>query len=171
MIDRLIENRLRDFERKHKTDVGYMRTIYRISTAAFAKVAAVQPLASHREAAAPDLYHLAGLGSAMHEDCGSCVQIHVAKARADGVDAALIRAALDGRESDMLPLAATAFRFGRAIAAHAPEAEDLRAELLAKLGETAMLDLAIAAATARFWPGLRRALGDAPTCAMVEVAL
>lgn len=171
MIDRLIENRLRDFERKHGTNLGYMRTIYRISTSAFAKVAAMQPLAGHRGAAAPDLYHLSGLGSAMHEDCGSCVQIHVAKARADGVDAGLLRSALEGREADLPPLAAKAFRFGRAIAAHDPGAETLRTELLAELGETAMLDLAIAAATARFWPGLRRALGDAPACAMVEVAV
>ncbi|HAH09985.1 MAG TPA: hypothetical protein DCL48_07785, partial [Alphaproteobacteria bacterium] len=59
-----------------------------------------------------DVYHASGLGSAMAEDCGPCMQIHVNLALRDGMAPdlllALTRRRLDGLPGDIVQ----AFLFG-----------------------------------------------------------
>ena len=103
-----------------------------------------------------------------HEDCGPCLQIAVNQALAAGVRADVISAAIAGgtalTDDQKLYL-----DFGRAVAANVPEAEELRLRLADRLPPAAMVDLAIVIASARVFPTLKRGLGRAQSCSLVQV--
>jgi hypothetical protein len=155
-------------ERKFGEKLDYLRDIASASPAAFYKFALFLAFAKHRKAAPLDAYYLASIGALQDEDCGPCLQIAVNQALAEGVDPSVISAALAGGDSldvDRRPY----LDFGRAVSANLPEAEELRLKLAEKLSPAAMVDLAIAIAGARLFPALKRGLGHAKSCSLVQV--
>jgi AhpD family alkylhydroperoxidase len=115
-----------------------------------------------------DAYHAAGMAAAMAEDCGPCVQIHVNLALKDGVDSDVLRALATRRLDQVAAHVALAFKYGDA-ASRGVMADEMRDEIRAKWGEQGLIELAFTIATARFYPGLKRALGYAHTCERVVV--
>jgi hypothetical protein len=156
------------FERKFGEKLNYMRDIANASPSAFYKFALFMPFAKHHRAAPLDAYFLSSIGALQHEDCGPCLQIAVDQALAAGLRPEVVSAAIAGdarlTEDQKLYL-----DFGRAVAANAPETEDMRQRVAAKLPPTAMVDLAIAISCARVFPALKRALGHAQSCALVKI--
>lgn len=116
-----------------------------------------------------DSYHAAGMAAAMVEDCGQCVQIHVNLALKDGVAPDVLRALAARRLDEVPALVALAFNYGDATS-RGVMADELREQIRAAWGERGLIELAFTIATARFYPGLKRALGYAHTCERVVVA-
>lgn len=146
--------------------LDYLRTLGETSTAAVVKMGAFAPLAEHRKAAAPDVWHLARLAATQVQDCGTCVQIVVNQALSDGVPRPLLRAALEaGALEDGQRLA---MAFGRAVASRegALEAGDAVRDWF---GEDVRVELALAVATCQLFPILKRGLGQDLACALVTV--
>ena len=166
-----LASRLIDWsEKKFGEDMEYMRDIASVSPAAFYKFALFLMFAKHRKAVPLDAYFLASIGALQHEDCGPCVQIAVNEAVSAGVAPEIISAAIAGGgalDADRKLY----LDFGRAVAANAPEAEELRVKVTQKLSPTAMVDLAIAMACARVFPALKRGLGHAKSCSLMQVKI
>jgi len=155
-------------ERKFGEKLDYVRDIANASPAAFYKFALFLAFARHRKAAPLEASYLASIGALQHEDCGPCLQIAVNQALADGVSPAIIASAVAGGarlDADRRLY----LDFGRAVSANAPEVEELRHRLARKLSPAAMVDLAIAIASARVFPTLKRGLGHAKSCSLVEI--
>ena len=167
----LLEAGIRVAERRLGVKMDYARDIARASPATFGKLQQLSTMANQRRHGDPAPFHLAGLAAAMHDDCGECVQIHVNLARADGVRADWLRAALAGRLDELPAPLADAFRLGRAVAADDPAMEEYRARLKEHYGPAMVTELAFEIAMARFYPSLKRGLGVARTCALVKVEL
>ena len=146
--------------------LDYLRTIADTSAAAFIKMAAFAPLAGHRQHAPPAVWHLARLAATRVHDCGTCVQIVVNQARADGVPAPTLQAALDGDESALTDGERLAIRFGQAVAA-GDGAHDAGADVERQWGTAVRVELAVA--TASVFPLLKRRLGQDVACALVTV--
>ncbi|MCF4164154.1 hypothetical protein L2U69_00660 [Zavarzinia compransoris] len=169
MLDWYYRRQIDKGEARLGQSAEWLRDVLASSRAGFRKFGMFMMLANHRAHAPADLWHLCRVAADMVEDCGPCTQIAVDMALQGGVPASVLRAAVDGRLQDLSPRQALAFRFARAVAANTPEAEDLRAALEAEIGKPAMADLAIAIATARVFPAMKRALGHALSCSRVEV--
>nr|MDP9107122.1 hypothetical protein [Candidatus Eremiobacteraeota bacterium] len=73
----------------------------------------------------------------------------------------------DGALPDDVRLAA---RFTETTLAHAPEADALRNEVVARWGNDAVVSLAYAILSGRAYPTLKYALGYGKTCVRVRVA-
>ena len=155
-------------EKRLGASLEYLRSLADASTAAFVKMAAFAPLAGHRVETPLAVWHLARLAATRVQDCGTCLQIVVNQARADGVAASTLRAALDGDESRLDDAERLALRFGRAVAGRdgAHQAGD---DVEARFGETVRVELALAVATVQVFPALKRGLGQDLACALVEV--
>lgn len=167
---RWIANRLINMaERQTGQSADFMRDILRSSRGGFWKFALFLPLSRHRRHAPLVLWHLAHIGADMAEDCGPCTQIAVDMAGRAGVPAPTLELAVSGRLDDLAPLEALALRFGRAVSTGDLETEEMRQRLEDALGPAAMADLAIAIASARVFPTLKRALGHATACHLVQV--
>lgn len=121
-----------------------------------------------RRCTPPEVYHAAGLASAMVEDCGPCVQIHVNLALREKVDPDILRALVAGRLDSVPTHVATAFRFGDAVS-RGIMAEELRDEIRKSWGEPGLMELAFTIATARFYPAVKRGMGFAQTCERVVI--
>lgn len=63
------------------------------------------------------------------------------------------------------------YRFAAAVAAGTAEAAVLGERIEARLGRTAQVDLALAIATSRFFPTVKRGLGYARSCSLVPVRI
>jgi alkylhydroperoxidase family enzyme len=159
--------------RKQEAALGvpldYLRSVADASPAAFVKFGLAMPLAQHRRAVGAAPWHLARLAATRVQDCGTCVQIVVNQARADGVPPATLRAALDGEADALADDERLALRYGEAVAARSDEVAALVEEVHQRLGEAALVDLALAVATAQLFPILKRGLGQDVACALVAV--
>ena len=169
MIAQLMEQRFRSTERKTGESVDFLRDIYRASGAALVKFALFLPMAAHRRAAPADAYHLARLVAVLHEDCGPCLQTVVTQARRAGVNRDVIRATITGEAGALGDPLAIVHRFAEAVVSCDPEAADLSNMVADQYGNEALVDLALAIASTRVFPTLKRALGHARSCAATAI--
>jgi len=126
-------------------------------------------LSGHYYHAPKDMIHMARLGSARAEDCGPCVEIVRGFALADRMDPARLQNALMGRpenESDAL-----AYAFGEAIAAgNVAQAAALGEQIEGQHSRKVRTELALAAASGRLFPAIKRGLGYASACMIPRAA-
>ena len=167
-MNALAERAIQKQERTLGVPLDYLRTVADTSTAAFVKFGAAAPLFAHRQHAPAAVWHLARLGATRVQDCGTCVQIVVNQARADGVPAATLRAALDGQVNGLSDDERLALRYGEAVAARDGAGGAVEA-VRERFGEAVQVELALAVATAQLFPILKRGLGQDVACALVEV--
>jgi AhpD family alkylhydroperoxidase len=164
----VVEAMIRYGEKKLGVPLDYLREIAANAPASFRLLGRVSQLGQSMKPVDRHAAHLAGLAAAMHDDCGTCVQIHINLARQDGVSEDTLRRAVMGEAGTLPAPLAEAFRFGEAVAANDPELHELREKLEAQLGKRAVIELALAIAFARFYPVVKRALGHARSCAVLR---
>jgi hypothetical protein len=105
----------------------------------------------------------------MAEDCGPCTQLGIDMAQRDGVDPAILRAIVARDYVAMPEDVALAARFTEATLRHAPEADDLREEVLRRWGKRGLISLAFAILSARMYPTLKYALGHGQACTRLVI--
>jgi hypothetical protein len=111
----------------------------------------------------------AAIVGTMSEDCGPCTQLGIDMAERNGVDPAVLRAIVT-RDLAAMPFdVALAVRFAEASLNHAPEADDLREEVVRRFGKRGLLSLAFAMTASRLYPTLKYALGHGRACTRVTV--
>ena len=85
------------------------------------------------------VHFAAGIVAVMAEDCGPCTQLGIEMAEREGVDPALLRAIVT-RDVNAMPYeVALAVRFTEAALQHAPEADDLREEVVRQFGKRGLI--------------------------------
>ena len=126
-------------------------------------------LVGHRHHASAALLHMACLGSTRFEDCGPCVETVRRYAIAEGLDPNRIENALMGKPDG--PEDALAYNFGIAIASgDIGEASELGNQIEERYGRNVRTELALAAASGRLFPALKRGLGYASVCQIPQVS-
>lgn len=105
----------------------------------------------------------------MAEDCGPCTQLGIDMAQREGVDAAILRAIVARDYAAMPEEVALAVRFTEATLRHAPEADDLREEVLRRWGKRGLISLAFSMLSARVYPTLKYALGHGRACTRLVI--
>ena len=86
-----------------------------------------------------------------------------------GVDPDILRAIV-ARDFTAMPFeVALAARFAEASLRHAPEADDLREEVVRRFGKRGLVSLAFAMTASRLYPTLKYALGHGRACTRVTV--
>jgi hypothetical protein len=133
---------------------------------AFDRFLGFMPASAHRHEAPPALFHAARIGAVLAEDCGACAMIAARAALVDGVDRETVNTLFAGAgEGDL----GTAFRFGQAIATQSAEAAALGDAIEATQGRVVRLELAMTASLVRGYPGIKRGMGYAQSCALTRL--
>lgn len=170
MLNALINNRLDAAERQLGVPVDYLREMARDARGAFFKFARFPAIAGYRKKLPKEAMAVGTLVAARSCDCGPCVQISVNLARNEGVSSDLIRTVLDRRPEDLDPPLADVYHFASSVVDEVPaDEETLRARIVERFGREAFVELAMATATTRVFPNLKRALGHAISCSKVEI--
>lgn len=157
---------LRVMDQMSPGESAYLHEVASAPGHAYEKLLHFMPATMHRHAAPADLFHMARIGATLVEDCGPCAVTAGQGALRDGVDRALINAALAGSppKGDL----GTAFAFGAAIARQSEQAAALGDAIEAQYGRTVRLELAMTSATVRSYPAMKRGLGLTQSCAVTK---
>ncbi len=156
------------FEAHYQYDSTYMRELLQHSPEGYVRFDNFMPLAHHREVLAVEPYWVAKLATMLVEDCGDCLQLNVRLALEEGVDPSIVRAVLDG--GDTLPeQLRDIYHYVRQVAGRAETDSELEKRIQAQLDKGALLELAIAIATASVFPTIKRTLGYTRSCSLITV--
>jgi hypothetical protein len=169
MLEWLLQRSVSKFERTWNYDARYMHEMIEADPRAMLAFGKVQALTKYRKDVPPAAHCAAGIVAVMHEDCGPCTQLGLDMALREGVDPAILRAVV-ARDFAAVPYGvALAARFAEASLRHAPEADDLREEVVRQFGKRGLISLAFAMVAARSFPTLKYALGHGRTCTRLTI--
>jgi hypothetical protein len=97
------------------------------------------------------------------------VQIAVNQVRKAGVPAEVLQAVLDCRLDDLPEELRDAYRFAEAVATQSGAEDEWREGIRRRYGDEGLIEMALAIASCRAFPTIKRALGYAVSCSAVAV--
>jgi alkylhydroperoxidase family enzyme len=169
MLYKLISKRLDVFERELGEPMDYLRHMARASLRSFLDFAFRSPTAWKRRTLPREAYHIGRLVAVRSEDCGPCVQTAVTLALKDGVRPEVLRAIVNGRPETLDAELFDVYAFSLAVAENTGDEERYRDTLRERYGEEGLVELALAIAGVRMYPVIKRTLGYAKSCSLVQV--
>lgn len=158
---------IKTFEEHYQYNSDYLREILHASAEAFGVYEGFLPMAGHRKAASADIYFVCKLATTKFEDCGPCLQLVVRMALESGVPKDVVRGAVSGGDG-LDERLKEVHDFALDVAGNAPLAIERVEHLKATHGEAALVELALAIASARIFPTLKRALGHGQSCSTIS---
>jgi hypothetical protein len=169
MLRWFLRRQIAAFQATWNYDAGYMLEVIDADLGAFMKFGKVLGIARYRKDVPLAPYCAAGIVGVMAQDCGPCTQLAIDMAERDGVDPAILRAVVT-RDFIAMPFeVALAARFAEATLRHAPEADELREEVLRHWGKRGLISLAFAITSAGMFPTLKYALGHGRSCTRLKI--
>ena len=169
MLKWFLRRQIAAFERTWNYDASYIREMIDADPRATMVFGKVQGLSRYRKDVPLAAYCAAGLVAVMAEDCGPCTQLGIDMAQREGVDPAILRAIVARDYAAMPEEVVLAVRFTEATLRHAPEADDLREEVLRRWGKRGLISLAFSMLSARVYPTLKYALGYGRACTRLVI--
>lgn len=169
MLRRLILGRIAAAEKNLGVPLDYCRYMIRNSLRASFKFAKFLAVDEYRRALPSGPCYVARIVATQHEDCGSCVQIAVNQAKKAGLPTEVLRAVVDGRVNDLPDELQDAYRFAEAVLTASSEQDSLRERIRRLYGDEGLIEMALAIATCRTFPTVKRALGYAVSCSAAPV--
>jgi hypothetical protein len=169
MLRWFLQRQIAAFERTWNYDAGYMHEVIDVDPRAMMAFGKLQAISGYRKGVPPAAYCAAGIVAVMAEDCGPCTQLAIDMAQQAGVDPAVLRAIVT-RDFKVMPgEAVLAVRFTEATLRHAPEADELREEVVRHFGKRGLIALSFAMLAARMYPTLKYALGYGRACTRLAI--
>ena len=160
----------RKFEKRYNYDGTYMHELLEDSLGGFKAFQKFMPMSQYREKCPGDVYFTAKLMAMQEADCGSCLALNVKMAVEAGMSRKLVSGILN--DQGELPEALEDVRnFARAVASAGSIDPDLLERIRRRYGRTAVAELALAIASARIFPTLKRSFGYAQSCALTPVEI
>jgi alkylhydroperoxidase family enzyme len=169
MLRRFILARLASAEKQWGVPLDYCRFIVRVSLRAFFKFTKFLAVDEYRRVLPPGPCYVARIVAVRYEDCGTCVQIAVTQATKAGVPAEVVRAVLDGNTQALPEELRDAYRFAEAVVTTNGEEDRWRECIRLRYGDEGLIEMALAIATCRVFPIIKRTLGYAVSCSAVTV--
>ena len=156
-------------EHRLGASMDYLRHILQVSPTAFLRFASLMPLANSRRTLPKEAWYVAQLVTLQAEDCGTCLQIGVNLAKKDGVALEVIRSVLNRDSHALSADLQDVYEF--ALVATQPDADITvtREKLRDRYGERGLIELSYVIASSRVPPTVKRVLGFAESCSVVEV--
>jgi hypothetical protein len=169
MIKWFLRRWIDKFERTWSYDASYLRDVLDADPRAALAFSKVSGIGAYRKDVPPTVWSAAALVGTMAEDCGPCTQLGIDMAQRAGVDPAILRAVVAHDLRAMPEDVALAVRFAETTLRHAPEADDLRDEVVRRFGKRGLVSLAFALTSARLYPTLKYAMGHGRACTRVTI--
>ena len=169
MIRWFLRRQIAAFERTWNYDASYMREVIDADPRAMLAFGKLQAISGYRKDVPPAVYFAVGIVADMAEDCGPCSQLAIDMAQQGGVDPAVLRAIVTRDFKAMPGEVALAVRFTEATLRHAPEADELREEVVRQFGKRGLIALIFAMLAARMYPTLKYALGHGRACTRLAI--
>ena len=161
---------INDFEAHYRYDSNYMRELLESSPAGFEKFNNFLPMARHREQLANVDYWVARLAAMQAQDCGECLQLTVRMALEAGMDKPLIELILSG--GDELPEELKdIYQYAVQVTVNGTPNEQLLDRIQRRYSRGELLEFGLCIASAAVFPMIKRAIGNAKSCRLMEIEI
>jgi len=169
MLRWFLRRQIAAFEREWNYDASYVKDMIDADPSAVIAFLKGARMGLYHKDIPAAAHHAAKIIGVMTEDCGPCTQLAVSMAEREGVDPAVLRAVVARDFAAMAYEVALGARFAELTLRHAPEAADVREEVVRLWGERALIALALALAAARIFPTVKYALGHGQACTRLTI--
>jgi len=169
MLKKYIHYRLRAAEAQFKVPCDYLHHMVDTSVSAFFAFSKIFGISEYRRVLPLDAWHVGRIVATQAQDCGTCVQIAVNRALADGVAPAVLQLAVHGRVDELEEPLADMYRFVKCVVEANPDDDAERKKVRDRWGDQGLVELSLAVASSQFYPLVKRTLGYAKSCALVQI--
>jgi hypothetical protein len=169
MLRWFLRRQIARFERTWNYDASYLQEMIEIDPQAMLAFGKAQAISKYRKDVPPAAWSAAGIVSVMSEDCGPCTQLAIDMAERGGIDPAVLRAIVARDFAAMPDEVALVVRFTEAALHHAPEADQLREDVVHRFGKRGLVALAFAMLAGRMYPTVKYALGHGHACMRLTI--
>lgn len=170
MLKNIIERLIRKQETMTGESADFMRDLYAGSPAGFWRFALFLPMSGHRGALPLDAACAVRIAAVHAEDCGPCLQTVINLSLAAGARPEILRAAVEDDYTAMDEETRLAFEFAKHLSARDARSEDLRSAVERRWGKAGLAEIALAIASTRVFPTVKRAMGYGQACQRVVIA-
>jgi hypothetical protein len=169
MIKWFLRRWIDKFERTWSYDTSYLLDILDADPRALMLFSKAAGIGTYRKDVPLAAHCAAGIVAVMAEDCGPCTQLGIDMAQRAGVDPAILRVVVARDLRDVPEDVVLTVRFVETSLRHAPEADDLREEVLRRFGKRGLVSLAFAMTAARLYPTVKYAMGPGHACMRLTI--
>jgi len=167
----LFRKKLQEFERATGESPAFMARILDKKPSLFFYILLFMPLLRHRRQLPKEAFHIARIIAVKQEDCGECLQTSVALAAMDDMPAQWIEYALSERWDALPKPLNLVAEFVYLLGKNDPHYESVRLVLKEYYTSGAMLELASAIASGRYFPTAKKAAGMALSCQKIQIRI
>ncbi len=139
MLGWFLRRQIAKFERTWNYDASYMHEMIDTDPQAMLAFGKLQAIGRYRKDVPPAALAAAGIVAVMSEDCGPCTQLGIDMAERGGVDPMVLRAIVARDFVAMPEEVAVVVRFTDATLRHAPEADELREDVVRRFGKRGLI--------------------------------
>ena len=158
---------LEQFSSYYQYDVQYLRDLYESSADAFAKFNALQPLSMHCELLSMEEHWIAKLAAMKAQDCGACLELNIKMALEAGVSLNLVKNVVSNTEA-LTPHQRMIYEYVFGLAANQQDNSWLD-DMKQNYSRGQLLEFGLCAASAVFYPMVKRAVGDVESCRLFNL--
>jgi len=161
----MIEN----FGSHYNYDVDYIKRMIKQAPNAYEKFESFLPMASYYEKAPDEVIFLVKLAVMKNEDCGACLQLNVNMAIEAGVDEQIVKEIVFNKGRNLPEELKELYEFILNVAKNESIDDKLYSKISNKYGHEIMIEIALASASAKVFPTIKRVLGDIESCSVIQI--
>ena len=162
MFKAIVSKLISKFESNYNYDASYMHEINAVSASASLRLMMLSGMTNF-EGSNKSIWGGAALAATLHGDCGPCAQLMVDRLIEQNFSEQELIACIDADWAVAADVG-LGFSFAKAVLNNHHNLDSLRADILNKHGESALVAASFATASYPVYPLLKRALGSAEAC-------
>ena len=160
---------LEGFSSHYNYDTNYMKEMLKFAPKAYANFEAFLPMASYSDKTPKDVLFVAKVTAMEVEDCGACLQLNVDMAIEAGVDKGILKEIVFNEGKNLSKELKDVYDFAFAVASYEEVDNSLYAKMNEKYSHEIMVELALAIASTKIFPSIKRVMNDIQSCSLNKI--
>lgn len=160
---------LEGFQSHYDYDTTYMKEMLSENPKAFETFEGFLPMASFKDKTPNEVLYVVKLTSMKNEDCGACLQLNVDMAVEAGVPKDIIKEVVFNEGKDLSLELKEVYDFTLAVANNETIDDVLSAKINEMYSKDIMTEIALAIASTKIFPTIKRVLNDFHSCSVIQI--
>ncbi len=167
MLKKIVKWSISNFEKKTRYNATYMKVMAESSLSLARQFSKFIKLNGYKKHTPDDIMQIAKITALKTEDCGTCLQLNIDYALKSGMARKHIINTIQSPEK--LPASLKLiYDFSYKTSTNAPDLENYRSQVEKEYGIDILIELAMAIATSRVYPAIKRAMGYSTSCSVMQ---
>ena len=162
---------LEGFQNHYNYDTSYMKEMLKNAPEAYQTFEAFLPMANFVKEIPLDVLYVAKVTAMKNEDCAACLQLNVDMALEAGINKNIIKEIIYNDGRNLTSELKNIYDFSLIIVQNRNMDEALYDTIISKYSKSVIIELALALASAKIFPTIKRTLNEAESCKLIEIKI